>query len=408
MLVFAPLPRDADETRTPLTPAAVKKLVQAGLDVTVEPGLGEKSFISDEQFTDAGATLAGEGHRAWEDADIVATIGPPAADQVRKMREGTALVGLLSPTLEHDVVRAARDAKVSSLSLEFVPRTSRAQSMDVLSSQANLAGYKAALLGASYCPKLMPMMITAAGTLSPGRVLVVGVGVAGLQAIATAKRLGAVVEAYDVRPATKEQVLSLGARFVELPAPGGTSGGESAGGYAQEQTDEERAQQAELMAKHVISSDVVITTAAVFGKAPPRLIPADVVSQMKPGSVIVDLAASPAYGRGNCELTQPGRVVTTDGQVTVVGTTNLPGTLPVHASSVFANNVFALLDTLIEQPEIDGDESAAPTQGPTLKVNLDDDIHVGALITHAGQIVNDLVKGLLDPAPENDGVSGES
>lgn len=398
MLVFAPLPRDADETRTPLTPAVVKKLVKAGLDVTVEPGLGRKSFISDQELTEAGATLAGEGHHAWEDADIVVTIGPPAPEQIKRMRQGAALVGLLSPTLEHDGVWAAAEAKVSSLSLEFVPRTSRAQSMDVLSSQANLAGYKAVLLGASHCPKLMPMMITAAGTLSPGRVLVVGVGVAGLQAIATAKRLGAIVEAYDVRPATKEQVLSLGARFVELPDAGGK---ETEGGYAKEQTHEERAQQAELMAKHVTGSDVVITTAAVFGKAPPLLIPADVVKRMKPGSVIVDLAASPAYGRGNCELTQPGQVVTTDHQVTIVGTTNLPGTMPVHASSVFANNVYALLETLIAPaPGTDGedDEASEDTSGrPTLKVDLDDDIHVGALITHAGQIVNDLVKDLLAP-----------
>ncbi|MEM6854714.1 MAG: NAD(P) transhydrogenase subunit alpha, partial [Planctomycetota bacterium] len=380
MLVFAPLPRDADETRTPLTPAVVKKLVQAGLDVTVEPGLGEKSFIGDEQLTDAGATLAGEGHRAWEDADVVVTIGPPTPEHIRRMREGAALVGLLSPTSEYDVVRAAAEAKVSSLSLEFVPRTSRAQAMDVLSSQANLAGYKAVLLGAAHCPKLMPMMITAAGTLSPGRVLVVGVGVAGLQAIATAKRLGAIVEAYDVRPATKEQVQSLGARFVELP---NASSGETAGGYAKEQTDEERKQQAELMARHVTASDVVITTAAVFGKAPPLLIPADVVANMKPGSVIVDLAASTNDGRGNCELTQPGQVVTTDHQVTVVGTTNLPGTLPVHASSVLANNIHALIDTLIAQPPAkedgEGESSNAPTPGPSLNIDLDDDIHVGAL-----------------------------
>ncbi|MEM9419442.1 MAG: NAD(P) transhydrogenase subunit alpha [Planctomycetota bacterium] len=393
MLVFAPLPRDADETRTPLTPAVVKKLVKAGLDVTVEPGLGSKSFIADQDFLDAGATLAGEGHHAWEDADIVVKTDSPTPKQIGRMREGTAVVGLLSPTLEHDVVRAAVDAKVSAVSLEFVPRTSRAQSMDVLSSQANLAGYKAVLLGASHCPKLMPMMITAAGTLSPGRVMVVGVGVAGLQAIATAKRLGAIVEAYDVRPATKEQVLSLGARFIELPNAGG---GETEGGYAKEQTDEERAEQAELMAKHVTGSDVVVTTAAVFGKAPPVLIPADVVADMKPGSVIVDLAANEAHGRGNCELTQPSQIITTDNQVTIVGTTNLPGTLPVHASSVFANNVWALLETMIEPPEPVDEESNAAPQQPSLKIDLDDDIHVGALITHAGQIVNDLVKDMID------------
>jgi NAD(P) transhydrogenase subunit alpha len=394
MLLFAPRQRETDETRTPLTPAVVKKLVAAGLDVTIEPGLGGGSFQSDETFTHAGATLAHAGHRAWEDADLVVTLGPPAVDHVRRMREGAVLVGMLSPTVEHDLVRAAAERQVSLLSLEFVPRISRAQAMDVLSSQANLAGYKAVLLGASHCPKLMPMMITAAGTLAPGRVFVIGVGVAGLQAIATAKRLGAIVEAYDVRPATKEQVQSLGARFVELPNAGS---GETEGGYAKEQTDEERAQQAELMAKHVTGADVVVTTAAVFGKAPPQLIPADVVARMKPGSVVVDMAANPACGRGNCELTRPGEITVTDGQVTLVGTTNLPGTMPVHASTVLANNIFALLDTLIrsaEAGEASDDQAAA---GPTLHIDLDDEIHVGALITHRGAVVNDLVKSALEP-----------
>jgi NAD(P) transhydrogenase subunit alpha len=306
------------------------------------------------------------------------------------MKEGAALVGMLAPTLELDLVRTAAEKRLSMLSLEFVPRISRAQAMDVLSSQANLAGYKAVLLGASHCPKLMPMMITAAGTLAPGRVFVVGVGVAGLQAIATAKRLGAIVEAYDVRPATKEQVLSLGARFVELP---GASGGETEGGYAKEQTDEDRQKQAELMAKHVVGADVVITTAAVFGKAPPLLIPADVAERMKPGSVLVDLAANPAHGRGNCELTRPGEIHTTEQQVTLVGTTNLPGTMPVHASTVLANNVYALLETLIAPPQDDGESG---TRGPDLHLDLDDEIHMGALITHAGEVVDDLVKSILE------------
>jgi len=410
MLLFAPQQRDPDETRSPLTPAVVKKLVADGLDVVIEPGLGRGALIDDAQFTDAGATLAGEGHRAWEDADVVLTLGPPSPQDVERMREGALLVGLLAPTLEHDVIRAAARGKVSAMSLEFIPRISRAQAMDVLSSQANLAGYKAVLLGASHCPKLMPMMMTAAGTLSPGRVLVVGVGVAGLQAIATAKRLGAVVEAYDVRPATKEQVLSLGARFVELPTAAGepSQAAETASGYAKEQTEAQKKQQAELMAKHVIGADVVITTAAVFGKAPPMLIPADIVGQMKPGSVVVDLAANAAFGRGNCELTEPGRVVTTDRQVTLVGTTNLAGTMAVHASSVLANNIYALLATLIVAGKTDdaadaGNADATDTDGeqaaaqPTLRLNLDDEIHAGALMTHDGQVVNALVKSLLEP-----------
>lgn len=384
MILFAPRQNDPDETRTPLTPAVAKKWVSAGLQVLIEPGLGMSAFQGDQDYVDAGATVLGDGHRAWEDADVVITLGPPSAEHVGKMKHGAILVGMLSPTVEHDVVRAAAARGVVSLALEFLPRISRAQSMDVLSSQANLGGYKAALLGASHCPKLMPMMITAAGTLSPGRVFVIGVGVAGLQAIATAKRLGAVVEAYDVRPATKEQVQSLGARFVELPKAGG---GETEGGYAKEQTAEERAQQAELMAKHVTGADVVITTAAVFGKAPPMLIPADVVARMKPGSVVVDLAANPAYGRGNCELTQPGQVIRTEGQVTLIGTSNLPATMPVHASQVFANNVYALLQTVIGKDDDDR---------PVFTLDLEDEIHAGALITRDGVITNELVRNAME------------
>ncbi|MEO1235493.1 MAG: NAD(P) transhydrogenase subunit alpha [Planctomycetota bacterium] len=389
MMLFAPRPEDPHENRAALTPAVVKKLVAKGVTVVVETGLAHGAFIGDDAFREAGATTADEGHQAWEDADVVVAIDPTRPEHVRRMRPGTALVGMLSPTTEHDLVRTAVKAQVSTISLEFVPRISRAQSMDVLSSQANLAGYKAVLLGANHCPKLMPMMITAAGTLAPARVLVVGVGVAGLQAIATAKRLGAIVEAYDVRPATKEQVQSLGARFVELPTS--ESAGETSGGYAKEQTEEDRARQAELMAKHVTGADVVVTTAAVFGKAPPMLIPADVVHRMRPGSVVVDLAANPAHGRGNCELTQPGEVVTTDNQVTVVGTTNLPATLPVDASTVFANNVFALLETMIDTPAEDQDNAE-----PTFKLDPDDEIHAGVLITHAGEIANDLVRETLD------------
>jgi NAD(P) transhydrogenase subunit alpha len=259
--------------------------------------------------------------------------------------------------------------------MEFLPRISRSQSMDVLSSQANLSGYKAVILAAERCPKMFPMMITAAGTLKPAKVFIIGVGVAGLQAIATAKRLGAMVEAYDVRPATKEQVQSLGARFVELPVAAADA--ETAGGYAREQTDEERQKQTELMAKHVIGADVVITTAAVFGKAPPMLIPADVVKQMSHGSMIVDLAADPKHGRGNCELTKPGEIVTTENGAIIIGQLNLPATVPVHASQVYANNINALLKEVVK----DG----------AIVIDLADDVQKGAVITHDGQIVNEMV-----------------
>ncbi|MEM1213362.1 MAG: NAD(P) transhydrogenase subunit alpha [Planctomycetota bacterium] len=405
MILFAPRQADPEETRCPLTPAVVKKLVSRGVGVVIEPGLGGGALLNDEGFTAAGATLAGSAQavdEAWAAADAVVTVGPPTAERVGSMTRGAVLVGMVDPVVEHGVVAAAAGAGVSLMALEFVPRISRAQAMDVLSSQANLAGYKAALLGASAAPKLMPMMITAAGTLSPGRVLVIGVGVAGLQAIATAKRLGAIVEAYDVRTVTKEQAQSLGARFVELPKQeDGAGGGEGEGGYAKEQSAEQQRRQAELLAKHVTGADVVITTAAVFGKAPPMLIPDEVVAGMKAGSVIVDMAASAAYDTGNCAATRPGQTVVTANGVTVIGTLNLPGTLPVHASTVLANNVMALLETLLPPEEGSGETGRAVT----LKIDFEDEVHQSALITHGGEILSERVRDAM--ALETEAVSDD-
>jgi NAD(P) transhydrogenase subunit alpha len=392
--------RQDAETRCPITPAVVKKWVGKGLKVTFDAGIGQGSSISNDELTAAGATPA-EGD-CIAGADIVVTVGPPEAETVRKMKPGAALVGLLEPLQQPELVTAAKDAGVTLASMEFIPRISRAQSMDALSSQANLAGYKAVLIGADHCPKLLPMLITAAGTLAPARVLVVGVGVAGLQAIATAKRLGAIVEAYDVRPETKEQVQSLGARFVELPGAAGADAS-GKGGYAKEQTDEQRQQQADLMAKHVTGADLVITTAAVFGKAPPLLIPADVIRRMKAGSVLVDMAANPKHGRGNAESTKPGEVTQveteTGGQVTLIGTTNLPGLMPVHASQVLANNIYALIETCLKTPapEVEASDQDQPTDPSSLELHFDleDEIHKGMLITHDGQITNDLVQAAI-------------
>ncbi len=394
MKLASPL-QPADEPRAPLTPAAVKKLVGQGLDVTVEAGLGQRSGLSDDAFRAAGAAVVepqGDATAAvWAQADLIVTLAPPSVAQARTMKRDAVLVGMLTPLAQGGLIRALAEQHVTAYSMEFIPRISRAQAMDVLSSQANIGGYKAVINASQRCPKMLPMMITAAGTLAPAKVFVLGAGVAGLQAIATAKRLGAVVEAFDVRAATKEQVQSLGARFIELPTA--KQDDKATGGYAKEQTEEERRQQTELMAKHVIAADIVITTAAIFGKAPPLLIPTEVVNKMPPGSVIVDLAAAVEHGRGNCEPTKPGEVFTTENGVTIDGTLNLPGTVPAHASQAYANNLVSLLAELVDPAKpAKGDQ---PATEATLKINLDDEIQKGACITHGGQIVNEMVKKAL-------------
>jgi NAD(P) transhydrogenase subunit alpha len=370
------------ETRVALTPTVVQRLTDQGLTVAVEAGAGTPAHASDQQYEQAGATVVSSEGEApsgvWADSDLVLTVNPPSEAEVGAMKRGSVLAGLLDPVRHPSVMQKCADGGVTALAMEFLPRISRAQSMDVLSSQANIAGYKATLLGADHAPKMLPMMITAAGTLAPAKVLVIGAGVAGLQAIATAGRLGAVVEAYDVRAATKEQVQSLGARFIEL---GTGEGGETESGYAKEQSEEEQARQREQLAQYLIGADVIVTTASVFGKAPPRIVSQDVVERMHPGTVIVDIAADPQHGRGNCDATEPGAVHTTDNGVTVVGTLELPTHLPVHASEVLANNMHALIKTLVQDGE--------------LALNMEDQVHQEAAITNNGQIVNDLVKEAL-------------
>lgn len=377
------------ETRVALVPAVVSKLTRRGITVRVERGAGVGAHYADEAYAQAGAEIVGEGDaEAWRWADIVVTVHPPTVAQVRNMKRGAVLVGLLAPLKHADVVGALAEQSVTSFSAEFIPRISRAQAMDVLSSQASIAGYKAVLLAADSAPKLFPMLMTAAGTIAPCRVLVLGAGVAGLQAIATAKRLGAVVEAYDVRPAVKEQVQSLGARFIELPTT--TAEAETAGGYAKEQTDEQRQRQIELMARYFVAADAVIATAAVFGKAPPLLIPAATVAGMNAGCVIVDVAADPDVGRGNCELTEPGRRITTDNGVIIDGTLNLPALVPVHSSQMYANNMLAFLSEILPAP-------AKGSQDPVqLKLDLTDEVQKSAAITHGGAVVNPMVKSALN------------
>jgi NAD(P) transhydrogenase subunit alpha len=376
MKVAVPLQTLAGETRVALTPTSVKKLRSNGIDVVVEAGCGRAAHHQDDAYQEAGAEIAAHPRSLWSEADLVATLHAPESEQLASMRKGAVLIGMFDPYMNHAFVGAVADAGITSFSMELMPRISRAQPMDVLSSQANIAGYEATILAAEACPKIFPMMITAAGTIAPARVLVIGAGVAGLQAIATAKRLGAIVEAYDIRPEVEEQILSLGARFVKLPSA--TQEASDAGGYAREQSDEQRRLQTELMAKHVVSADAVISTAALFGRPPPMLIPRDVVERKQPGSVIVDLAASDIAGRGNCELTQPGARITTPEGVVIEGCTNLPALAPVHSSHVYANNMLAFLQEILDEGQ--------------LRLNLDDELHRGPLLSHEGKIMNDAVE----------------
>ncbi|MEB3233365.1 MAG: Re/Si-specific NAD(P)(+) transhydrogenase subunit alpha [Leptolyngbyaceae bacterium] len=373
---------DTGERRVALTPDVVARLVKQGLNVSVEAGAGEKSFFSDEEYEAAGASIVAGAEAAWGDADLILKVQPPArlengGLELDWLKAGQTLISFLNPLAEPERVQAIAQKNVTAFSMELIPRTTRAQSMDALSSQASLAGYKAVLLAAAELPKFFPMLTTAAGTIRPAKVFIMGAGVAGLQAIATARRLGAVVEAFDIRPEVKEQVLSLGAKFVEVALEEDTAGG---GGYAKELSEEAKAKSRELVASHVSNADAVITTAQVPGKKAPLLVTAEMVSSMKPGSVIVDLAAGQG---GNCAYTEAGRTVNHHG-VTIIGPENLPASVPVHASQMYAKNLQALLQLLVSK---EGE----------LNLNFEDDIISDACLTHAGEIRNERVKSALTP-----------
>jgi NAD(P) transhydrogenase subunit alpha len=382
MKIWVPNQTDSDETRVAMVPSVVKRLADPNVQIVVEAGAGAGAHQTDDAFEHAGAMIASvtEAGTHWADADMTLTIGPISTEQAGTLKPKSLLVGMLAPMKHIELIAALAAQNVTTFSMEFLPRISRAQAADVLSSQANMAGYVSVILAARQCPKIFPMMMTAAGTIAPSKIFVIGAGVAGLQAIATAKRLGARVEAYDVRPVVKEQVESLGARFVELPAR--QADALAQGGYACEQTDEQREKQQELMAKTIIAADCVIATAAIFGKAPPLLIDHDVVAQMHAGDVIVDMAADTDTGRGNCAATQPGQTVVTDQGVTVVGETNLPGLVPAHASLAYANNMRSFLTELF-----DDNGNLAP--------DMNDELIKGPTITHDGQVVNEMVKNAM-------------
>ena len=379
MRVGVPKESVQGERRVALVPDVVRKLAAKDHEVVVEPGAGEQAALLDGAFEEAGATLATD---AWT-ADVVAKVAAPTEEEIARLGSGSVLIGFLGPLTQPATTRALADAGVTALAMEAIPRISRAQSMDALSSQANVGGYKAVLVATEHLGRFFPMLMTAAGTIPPAKVLVLGAGVAGLQAIATAKRLGARVTGYDVRSAVAEQVESLGAAFLELEAG---KGAEGEGGYARELTDEEKAAQQEELTEAIKGFDVVITTALVPGRPAPRLIAAGAVEGMRPGSVIVDLAGESG---GNCELTEPGQVVVKH-DVTIVSPLILPATMAEHASSLYARNIQSLLGVLID------DEGA-------LHLDFDDEIVAGACITRDGEIVHEGARQAVETASSGEG-----
>lgn len=380
MKVAVPKERMLGETRVAMSPDVVKRLVGLGAEVIVETGAGDGSSITDNEFKDAGATIAADEASALKDADVVLKVQRPILDSAENelslLKPGCVLIAQLQALTHPDDVAAYAGANITTFALELMPRISRAQSMDILSSQNNLAGYKAVIDGASEFGSALPMMMTAAGTVPPAKVFIMGVGVAGLQAIATAKRLGAVVTATDVRSATKEQVESLGGKFIMVDEAS-MKDAETSGGYAKEMSEDFKRKQAQVVADHAKKQDIIITTALIPGRPAPQLVSAEMVASMKPGSVIIDLAAEAG---GNCALTEPGKVVVKNG-VKIVGHLNVPGRLPKDATALFARNVFNFLS-----PHVDKEAKA-------LNFKWDDETVQGTLVTRDGKVVNPTLAG---------------
>ena len=363
MPICVAVPREIfpQEHRVALVPGVAESLSKQGLQVLVEAGAGAAAFFHDAEYSTA--RIVHDRAALFGEADIVLTVHPLTPEAIGQLREGTTVIGFLHPHEYPERTALLRDRKITSYAMELVPRLSRAQGMDALSSQASIAGYKAALMAANSTARFFPMLTTAAGTIRPAKVLVIGVGVAGLQAIATAKRLGAMVEAYDVRPETREQVESLGAKFVDVQVAA-----EGSGGYARELTEEEKQREIEILAQHVAQADAIISTAGIPGKPAPRIITESMVNQMKHGAVIIDLAA---YSGGNCELTQPGDTIGHE-RVMIYGPLNVPAMLPVHASEMYAKNLANFLSLIVRDGELNPD--------------LDDEIVSASTLTRDGEI----------------------
>ena len=374
---IAAIKEAGDESRTSISPQSGERLIKSGHSVVVEAGIGEASFFTDQEYSKAGVSVAASAAAALARAELVTRVGAPSASEVKLLTAGTILIGFLGVHTDRKIVARLAPAGVTSLAMELVPRIARAQALDALSSQASIAGYKATLIVADSLGKYLPMLITAAGTIPPSKVLVIGAGVAGLQAIATARRLGAVVSGFDVRSAAGEQVASLGAKFISPPAGAESTG---TGGYAATQSEDAQQRVREFLAPHVIAADAVITTAAIPGARAPLLITEDTVRQMRSGTVIVDLAAE---NGGNCESTRAGEAVTV-GRVTVHGLTNAARLVPQHASTLYSQNVAKVIDAITDK---DG----------KLTLNLDDEIVMAMCVTHNGNLV-----GFATPSPQEE------
>ena len=382
--VFVPKETRSGETRVAAIPATVKRMVKEGLSVTLEAGAGLTAHFADQEFTDAGATIATDRAQGWGTADVVLHINIPRAEEISLMKEGSSIITFLWAYENLELVKILQERKISCFSMDALPRITRAQKDDALSSQANLAGYKAAVLAAYHLGKIMPMMMTPSGTIRPSRVVVVGAGVAGLQAIATAKRLGANVEVSDVRPEVKEQAESLGATYIEVE---GAEGYSSDSGYAREQTEDDKRRQQETLHKHVAAADAIITTALIPYRPAPKIITEAMLKDMRPGSVIIDLAAERG---GNCAYTEAGQTVVKEG-VTIVGCVKLEDSVPVNASAMYGMNMFNILKDYLKEGQ--------------LVWNFEDEIVDGAMITHGGEVHHPKVREALglppkEPPPE--------
>lgn len=372
MKIGIPVETIAGETRVAMVPGMVKAFTRLEHEIIIQKNAGTASFIADEDYVKAGATLVDDAKSLFAEADVIFKIQPPSTDEVKLMKDGTIYMGNLAPLNNHDMLNAMNEKKITGFATEFIPRISRAQSMDTLSSMATLAGYKAVIIAANHLSKIFPLLMTAAGSIPPANTFILGAGVAGLQAIATAKRLGSRVEAFDPRPAVEEQVKSLGATFVHMEVP--EENVETKGGYAKQQSDAFLIAEQKAIGARLPKVDVIITTAQIFGKAAPILITEEMVKMMKSGSVIIDLAIE---GGGNCEITEAGKTVVKHG-VTIVGTFNLPATLSIDGSSMFSKNLLNLFKNIFQKEDN--------------SLDFEEEVTAGACITHAGEIRNELVK----------------
>ena len=376
MIIAIPKETIENESRVAATPHSVSELIKAGYEVKVESRAGEASFFYDDDFRKVSAEIVTTKEDLYKNTNVILKVTPPAIDEINLFSKGTVCVSFFQPTIDIEKVKAMSKNEITGLSMHLVPRTTLAQKMDALSSQANIAGYKSVLMGSIHMGVYMPLLMTAAGTIRPAKVLILGAGVAGLQAIATAKRLGAQVEAFDVRPEVKEQVESLGAKFVEVDS--GSDDGVGEGGYAKETSDKYKQKQQELIREHISLANMVITTALIPGRKAPILIGKDVVDIMKPGSVIMDLAAE---NGGNCEITEKDKIVNHN-NVIIDGTSNIPATMPVHASELYAKNITALIVYATKDGEIN--------------IDLDDEIISGSTYTHGGTVTHEPTKKIIE------------